>query len=107
MSKKKYYHNNWAAYKEAPSEFFESIPYDEFMDWKCMGWELPASVACMIRETDLKTGKVKEWIYSKDSAAKKRVRKIMDAGNAFTICGHDSVHHMYPEKESEYDDPLA
>ena len=107
MSKKKYYHNNWAAFEAAPAEWFDSIPYDEFMDWKCLGWELPSSVACMIRETDFKTGKVKEYVYSRSSSAKKRAQKIMEAGNEFIVCTPEQVHVMYPQEEvPEYDDPL-
>ncbi len=105
--KKKYYHNNWAAIQDAPAELFDSIPYDEFMDWKISGWEIPSSVSCMIRETDLKTGKVTEYVYNKEGAARNRARKIMEAGNEFVVCTSEVVHHMYPEKESEYDDPLA
>ena len=106
MSKKKYYPNNYDALKQAPHEWFDQIPFDEFMDWKIGGWEMPSSVACMIRETNLKTGKVKEYVYSRSSDAKKRARKIMDAGNEFIVCTHEAVHHMYPELE-DYDDPLA
>ena len=109
MSKKKYYHNNWAAIKEAPPEWFGTITFDELMDWKVGGWELPSSVLCMISETDHKTGKIREYIYNKESAAKKRARKIMDAGNEFIVCTPDEVHFMYPQEieEDPYDDPLA
>ena len=62
MSKKKDFPNNFEAYRAAPSKFFESIPFDEFMDWKMMGWEIPSSVAAIVREQDLKTGEVKEYI---------------------------------------------
>ena len=106
MSKKKYYPNNYDAYKEAPAELFESIPFDEFMDWKATGWELPSSIACVIRETTSK-GKVKEYVYSRAGDAKRRARKIMDAGNEFIVCTPEQVHAMYPEEVPEYDDPLA
>ena len=34
MTKKKpYFHNNVEALIKAPAEFFESIEFDEFMDW--------------------------------------------------------------------------
>ena len=103
--KKKDFPNNWDALMDAPSEAFDEIPFDDFMSWKIGGWEIPSSVACMIRETT-KTGKVKEYIYSRSSDAKKRARKIMDAGNEFIVCTHEAVHHMSPELE-DYDDPLA
>ena len=106
MTKKKpYYHTNWQLYKDSDDSMFIPHKFDEFMDWKIGGWEIPSSVACMIRETT-KTGKVKEYIYSRSSDAKKRARKIMDAGNEFIVCTHEAVHHMSPELE-DYDDPLA
>jgi hypothetical protein len=58
--KKPYYPNNLKALSKAPSHYFEQIPYNDFMDWKIAGWEIPASVACMIREECLDTGKIKE-----------------------------------------------
>ena len=105
MAKKKYYHNNWKAIKDAPAELFDSIAFDELMDWKVCGYEIPSSVACMIRETDLKTGKVREYVYNKEGAARNRAEKIMDAGNEFIICTADAVHLMFPEED--YYDPLA
>ena len=107
MSKKKpYLPNNSDAYADAPAECFDSIPFDELMDWKIGGWEIPSSVACMIRETTEK-GKVKEYVYSREADAKKRARKIMEAGNEFVVCTSDAVHAMYPQEIPEYDDPLA
>ena len=110
MPKKKPYHpNNWKAYKDAPDKFFIPLAFDDFMDWKMGGWEIPASVVCMIRERNRKTGKVKEYIYSRESSAKKKARDIMDKGESeFIVCTHDEVHHMYPEKNyDEFEDPLA
>ena len=108
-SKKKYFPNNWRAYKEAHHSFFIPIPYDEFMDWKIAGWEMPSSVSCMIRETNRRTGKVKEYIYSSETAAKNRARRIMDKGESeFIVCTPDQIHYMEPELNyDEFEDPLA
>jgi hypothetical protein len=106
--KKPYYPNNWAAFKETPSSYFEPISFNEFMDWKIAGWEIPSSVSCIIRENNKVTGKVKEYIYSRVGDAKRRCRKIMDVGESeFIVCTSDAVHVMYPETVPEYDDPLA
>ncbi len=52
MSKKKDFPNNFEAYRAAPHQFFESIDFEEFMDWKMMGWEIPSSVAALsVNET--------------------------------------------------------
>ena len=110
MSKKKkpYFPNNWQAYANCPAEMFESFPMEQFMDWRVEGWEIPSSIACIIREEDKESGRVKEYVYSRQSAAQKRVNKIMDKGNIFTVCGHDGLHYMFPkELEEDYDDPLA
>ena len=110
MSKKKkpYYPNNIEEYRQAPAEWFDQIPFDEFMDWKCAGWELPSSVSCIVREHNLKTGKVKEYVYSKDGAAKNKVRAIMNEGeSSITVCNRETIHHLTPEEIDIYDDPLA
>ena len=114
MSKKKYYPNNWKAFKDQPDHFFRDpasdkpLSFDEFMDWKMAGWELPSSVSCIIRERNLTTDKVKEYVYNRVSDAKKRCRKIMDVGESeFIVCTSDAVHVMYPEYVPEYDDPLT
>jgi len=108
MTKKKpYYPNNWRAIKEAPAELFDSIPFDEFMDWRVGGYEIPSSVACIIRETDYETGKVKEHTYQLENAARNKARKIMDKGNEFIVCTSDAVHQLKPQEVPEYDDPLA
>ena len=107
---KPYFPNNWEAYNEVDAELFEALPFEQFMDWKVAGWELPSSVTCIIRDFNVRTGKIKEYVYQKPSAAKNKVRQLMDAGESeFTVCNHDTIHHMYPKylEESPYDDPLS
>jgi len=109
-NKKPYFPNNWKAYSDCPDEFFEPLPIEQFMDWRVDGWEIPSSVSCIIREEDKETGTVNEYVYTRQSAAEKRVKKIMDKGNTFVVCAHDGLHHMSPKEISEvpeYDDPLA
>tara|TARA_Y100001963_G_C6733704_1_gene425211 strand:+ start:88 stop:441 length:354 start_codon:yes stop_codon:yes gene_type:complete len=116
MTKKKkrkqpYFPNSVEALQDAPAEWFDSIPFDEFMDWKIHGYEIPSSVACIIRENNIKTGKVSEHIYQRESAAKKKAQKIMAEGESeFVLCTQDEVHHLYPivgeKQETLYDDPF-
>ena len=105
MTKKKPYHpNNWQAIKDAPPQFFISIPFDEFMDWKMMGWEIPSSIECIVREQNIKTGKVKEYVYARMANANKRCAKIMKEGKSeFTICTHDDLAHMFPKELTKED----
>ena len=104
MTKKKqrYFHNNWRAIKDTPAELFGlpqgHLSFEEFMDWKVAGWELPSSVCCIIRETDTKTKKVKEHVYSKRSYAMKKIEDLMQAQKEFTIVDEYQVHQMYPEQ---------
>ena len=107
-SKKPYFHNNWEAINDAPDELFDSISYEDFMDWKIAGWELPSSCNYLIRERNLKTGKVKEYVYQKPGAAKKRLAQQMKSGEyEFTVCDQDAVHLLTPHWEDNYDDPLS
>ena len=102
--KKPYYPNNWRAFKDAPDQFFLPLPFDEFMDWKVGGWELPSSICCIIREEDEETGKVSEYVYKRVDAAKAKARQIMDKNNKFLVCTNEQVHLMKPEEEEYYDE---
>ena len=109
MSKKKkpYFHNNVEAIRAAPAESLIPIPFDELMDWKICGYEIPSSVNCIIRERDLNTGKVKEYVYQRPMAAKKKLVERMQAGEfEFTVCNGEAIHLLTPMEE-DYDDPLA
>ena len=106
--KQPYYPNNYDAISDCPAEWFDSIPFDEFMDWKIGGYELPSSINCVIRERDLKTGKVKEYVYSRPMAARKKLEERMKAGDyEFTVCNGEAIHLLTPMEEDPYDDPLA
>ena len=106
--KQPYFPNNVEAIREAPDAFFMPIPFDEFMDWKIGGYELPSSINCVIRERSLKTGKVKEYVYSRPTAAKNKLEKRMQEGEyEFTVCNGEAIHLLTPMEEDPYDDPLA
>jgi hypothetical protein len=63
MGKKKpYLPNNWDEYKNADDDAFIPHTFDEIMSWKVAGWELPASVVCIIRKTDIETKKTVEYV---------------------------------------------
>ena len=99
MAKKKYFPNNWQAFKDQPEQFFVPLDFEDFMDWKINGWEIPSSIACIIREQNVKTGKVTEHVYSRLSNANKRANKIMKEGKSeFLVCTHDDIGHIYPKQ---------
>ena len=99
MKKNKYLPNNWKLYKDAPDNHFFDHPFDEFMTWKVAGWELPSSVCCIIRETDQKTKKVKEYVYSRPYHAQRRINKLMNSKKEFTVVDEVTVHQMYPDSK--------
>ena len=75
--KKPYFHNNVKAIQDVPAECFDSIPFDEFMDWKIGGWELPSTCNYIIRERNLNTGKVKEYVFQYHGAAQNKLSQRM------------------------------
>ena len=94
MSGKRYYPNNWEAYKEAPDEMFEPHTFEEVMSWKVAGWELPSSVCCIIRAKT--KGKVKEFVYQKQHAAENKVKSLKADGVEFTVCTDQVIHFVPP-----------
>ena len=105
MKKKKYFQNNWRAIKDTPAEFFKDpngpLLFKDFMQWR-MSYELPSSVACLIRETNLSTGKVKEYTYSRHGDAQNKVNSIIDKGESeFIICDDEELVYLHP---TAYDD---
>ncbi len=97
----KYFPNNWKAYKESPDEFFIPLTYKDFFNWKVMGWVLPSSVACVIREE--KDGKISEKIYSQSHSANNYLTKQMsDKKNStiYTIVDDKQVQVLYPKDGS-------
>ena len=95
----RYYPNNWQAIADTPSNMFETVDFEEFMDWKMEGWDVPRSVYCMIRSRNCKTDKVREYVYSSKHAASNKLRQLIDAQeNELTVCTHDYVSFMKPAK---------
>jgi len=106
--KKPYFPNNYDTVAAAPAEWFSPITFDEFMDWKIGGYEIPSSINCIIREKRLDTGEVTEYVYRSAGHAKNRATQIMNEGvSEFVVATADEVHHLYPQQIPEYDDPLA
>jgi hypothetical protein len=100
MTKKnRYFPNKCAKLRAVPAELFEPIEFDEFMDWKIAGWMIPPDVLCIIREENQKNGRIKEYVYKREHAARKKANEIMDAGNNFIICTANQLNQMKPEED--------
>ena len=99
--RKEYYPNNWQEYKDADDDMFVPHTFEEVMSWKVGGWELPSSVECIIRVTDLNTHKVTEHIYQRRSAAQNKVNQLIERGDVeFTVCDHESIHFIHPNYDN-------
>jgi hypothetical protein len=109
MSGRKYFPNNWQKFKDAPDEMFVPHMFVEVMDWKVAAWELPSNICCMIREENLETKKVKEYVYQRRGAAEKKVAQLMKKdGIEFTVCTPEQIHFVsqldIEDYEEDYDE---
>jgi len=103
--KKKYFPNNWQRFKDTPDSFFVPHTYDEIMDWKIAAWELPSNVNCLIRASDLKTKKVKEYVYQRPSAAENKIAELMKTEDIeFTVCTQEQIHFVSQLNIEGYED---
>ena len=60
--------NNWKRYSELDPELFTPIEYEDFMDWKIYGWEIPSNICCLIRERNMITNRIKEHVDQRPAA---------------------------------------
>ena len=103
--KKPYFPNNWQEFKDADPDMFLPHTFLEVMDWKVAGWELPSSVNCIIRTTDLATKKVKEHVYKRESAANNKFRQLLqNRTHEITIVDHDETMFFSPRPKPQDDD---
>ena len=97
MTNRKYYPNRWKQIQNIPAQYFEDIDFEDFMDWKMGGYEIPDNVVCLIRDRNLKTNKVTEHVYKQSPAAHKLIKKLAHKGDSeLTICTHNAVAHIAP-----------
>ena len=103
MKRKKYFKNNVKLLQGGPDEHFESITFEEFMDWKIAGWQIPSSVYCIVRDYNKRTGKIKEYVYQRPDHAEKKLNNLMLKGDSeITITTDNQVTILRPEED--YDD---
>ena len=104
--KKRYYPNNWDAYKNAPDEMFFRHTFEEFCSWKFGHWEIPSSVSTIIRSTNLETGKTKEFVYSRAGNARNKILQLIDRQEPLEITFADSetIHHLLPNDYIDEED---
>ena len=103
--KRPYFPNNWKEIHDADPEMFLTHSFLEVMQLKLQGWELPSSVNCIIRTTDLDTKQVKEYVYKRQSAADNKIKKLLTTKtHEFTIVTHDTQHYVGPKPPIDVDE---
>ena len=119
---KKYFPNKWSRYKKIPVERFTPVPYGTFMAYRVGGYDIPDDVSCIIRQENVITGKIKEYVYKTDLGAKKRIDKIMNEEiepTNITVCDAHKIHYLpfntlnteepfddMQDYEDEWEDPV-
>ena len=94
--KRKYYPNNWREIKDAPDEYFPELEYEDLMDWKLGGYELPANVFGIVRSECKDGGKTYEYTYKSEYQARERVKKEVQKKRHVTLCTMEGVWHIKP-----------
>ena len=99
----RYYPNKWQLIKNAPVEFFDTLSFAEFIDWKFnSGLELLPGYSCIIRAEHIQTGKVTEHVYKQQSSAEKRILKYgLDATHDLIFATTDLI--VFIPAEALYD----
>ncbi|MDA7436678.1 hypothetical protein N8654_03220 [Synechococcus sp. AH-601-B19] len=85
-SKKPYFPNNIDAVMETE---YDPVDVDVVMDNSLHLWDIPSSVAVIMRATNKKTGKIEEYSYSSVYHAKKKIQKLMMSGNYDLLLADD------------------
>ena len=96
---KRYFPNKYKLVSNTDSTLFPQIPYDSFYEDMVYNWTLPLSHDCVIRSTNLKTGKVREHAYKYRAAAYNYIEKNYQT-HEFVVVDHDSVHKLSPHPKN-------
>ena len=92
---RRYYANNYQIVSDTSWKNFPQIPYDEFYEDAVFNWRIPSSQDCVIRYTNLKTGKVEERTYKNRGSAYKFIENNIKT-HEFVVVDHESVHILTP-----------
>ena len=92
--RRKYFPHNIREIQEAPDHFFYPIPYDELIEWKIFGYEIPDSVFCIMRIRNKETQLIEERYYNTTHYAKKRLAKCIEDGSEVTMVSNEGCYHI-------------
>ncbi len=101
----KYFPNKWRRYKDIPADKFEPLYYEDVMEWKVAGWELPPDVVCVIRARNLETSSIEEHVYKRQHSAEAKIRNYMTyKSHELVICSEDALYYVHPDQLGEQPD---
>ena len=86
LSKKPYFPNNIEGVMETE---YDPVAVDVVMENSLHLWDIPSSVAVIMRATNKKTGKIEEYSYQSMHHAKKKVHKLMMTGHYDLLLAND------------------
>jgi hypothetical protein len=90
ISKKPYFPNDIEGVMLSPMP--DDITVDDFFEYRLSSWAIPSSIACVIRASNTKTGKVQEFSYTRIHAAKKKIEQLAkDKDLEIIIADDDSI----------------
>ena len=101
--RRKYFPNNWQTIKDAPSDFFPTMLYQEFEDWKIYGYELPSKYYGILRVRNPRNGVVKEYVYKSEYHAKRKIKEEIKKDKELTLCTMQGVWHLEANKDHPID----
>lgn len=95
MKNNKEFPNKWKQWKNVPSEMFEPVEYETFMNLKVGNWELNPETYCLFRFKDVHTGKVIEKAYKSKKHALNALTKHAVQGDTEIVMVDDMSINFY------------
>ena len=99
--RKDYYPNKVETIMKAPSELFEPLEFDDFMEWRGESWELSTVSIALFAFITRKSGKISEKAYKSRAAAINRVKKLMKDENVYFEIATENGIVGYPYLKSK------
>ncbi len=97
---RRYYPNNVEGVMNTDWRAFpNNVPFEAFYEDAIFRWRLPSSHDCLIRSTDLNTGKIEERTYKNRGSAFKFVESHIHT-HEFVVVDHEAVHTLSPNPNS-------
>jgi hypothetical protein len=90
--KKSDFPNEWKFYKNLEPDQFETPTYKDFIEERVHYWELLPGVQLVTRAQHLRTGKIRERIFTTTSEIRKFMSQIQKSGEPYHVFCYDNTH---------------